>query len=327
MGKGFEGYYVKCVDSSFAVAVIFGRNNGKGDKSSFVQVITKERSYWFGFEYSECMMSRKNFVVSIGKSKENRVCRKGMVLDLDDGQVQIKCELTFGEFTPIKYDAMGPFKFLPFMECRHRVESMNHRVSGNFEIRDSAIQGQSNGRQDAAPTREDEEKFIKRSGLSEKIEHSFSDADGYIEGDRGKSFPRKYFWSQSNSFKEFPNLSVAAMCARIPYFGIRFRGTINFVYFEGREYRLATYLGARVKVFKKERLVIVQGFGRRKKRLEVVGSNIEQNMKELYAPAKGSMSRIIKESIIANVSYKFSIGKRILFDTSCENSAIEFGDR
>ncbi|MCL2570220.1 MAG: hypothetical protein FWE16_03370 [Firmicutes bacterium] len=294
MKKGFDGYYVKCVDNDFVVAVIFGKNANKRERSSFIQIITKDKAFWFGFGYGDFTVNRKSFCVSIGN---NKVDCDGMKLNLDDGNVKIKCDLKFSTFSKIKYDAMGPFRFLPFMECRHRVVSMNHRITGIFQI--------------------------------DEHEHIYNEADGYIEGDSGKSFPSKYLWTQCNSFTEHPNISVVAMCARIPYMGIRFRGKICIIHIDGREYRLATYRGARVRAFAKDKLVVRQGWGRRRMLLEITAQNPDENMNELFAPIRGKMSRKIKESIIINVHYKFTMGKgkneKIIFDITSDNAAFEFG--
>ncbi|MCL2229157.1 MAG: hypothetical protein FWC00_05020 [Firmicutes bacterium] len=290
MKKGFDGYYVKCVDDKFVTAVIFGRNVAKKDSVSFVQVITRDSAHWFEFDQKEYNSDKKQFRVSIGN---NVVSKEGMTLDLDNGLVKIKCDLKFGPFSPIKYDAMGFFRFFPFMECRHRITSMNHMVSGAFSIDES--------------------------------EHIFDEADGYIEGDWGRSFPKKYLWSQCNSFSENKDLSIAAMCATIPYMGLRFRGKICVIHFEGKEYRLATYRGARVRALEDNRLVVTQGFGRRKKRLEITAVESAQNLNELFAPIRGKMTRIIKETIITTVRYDFTIGGKVIFDVTSDISAFEQG--
>lgn len=43
----------------------------------------------------------------------------------------------FGPPSPIRYDIMGPFAWVPFLECRHRIFSMRHRVTGRLVINDT----------------------------------------------------------------------------------------------------------------------------------------------------------------------------------------------
>lgn len=76
-----------------------------------------------------------------------------------------------------------PFKYVPFMECRHSVWSMRHSVSGTVYI---------NGQ-----------------------EYSFQNAWGYWEGDRGHSFPKEYLWTQCC----FDGGSLMLSVAEIPIAG------------------------------------------------------------------------------------------------------------
>ena len=62
---------------------------------------------------------------------------------------------------------MGPFKYLPKMECKHNIFSMNNQVNGKIII---------NGQ-----------------------EYLFNNDLGYIEGDYGTSFPNNYIWIQANN--------------------------------------------------------------------------------------------------------------------------------
>ena len=49
---------------------------------------------------------------------------------MDTPGLNVNGRLDFGTLTPIKYDIMGPFALVPFMECRHSVISMRHPVWG-----------------------------------------------------------------------------------------------------------------------------------------------------------------------------------------------------
>jgi len=280
MGK-FDGYYFKTTDKTNSVGVIFGKNKSRKNSSSFIQVITADRAYNAVFHYKDYKVTKRPFSVSIGNNTADTV---GLHLDLDD----IKANLSFGEFSPIKGDAMGYFRFFPFMECKHKVVSMNHTATGKMQLGDKEI--------------------------------VFDNAKGYIEGDSGKSFPKKYFWSQCNLFSDFDNLSVMASCARIPYLGIRFTGTICIIHHNGKEYRLATYKRAKVKNFEENKLVIKQG----KKILEITVPDTDKNRHNLFAPNRGKMDRFIKETVTTSVHYKFTIGGKVIFDTSSDNAAFEF---
>lgn len=55
---------------------------------------------------------------------QNRFGEKGIRLVIKTPELKIKGKLAFGPLSPLKYDIMGPFALLPFMECRHEVWSM-----------------------------------------------------------------------------------------------------------------------------------------------------------------------------------------------------------
>lgn len=138
--------------------------------------------------------------------------------------------------------------------CRHNIWSMKHSVWGTVYI---------NG-----------EKY------------SFDNAEGYWEGDRGQSFPKEYIWTQCSFSAGAFMLSVAD----IPMSGFHFRGIIGVVVLNGREYRLATYPGAKTAEIRNGLVRVIQG------RLELEAELLEKTGKPLKAPAKGQMVRIIHES-------------------------------
>ena len=276
----FEGYYVRCSSEGDQAAFIFGSSRGRGEGSSFIQIITADSSYYAEYAYEDYFIDRRDFAVFVGNSSVNR---DGAVLNIERPGLSVQGSISFGELTPLKYDAMGWFRWLPFMECRHSVVSMRHSIQGQVII---------NGRS-----------------------YNFDGGVGYIEGDRGHSFPSKYFLSQS----AVPDISIFMSAGVIPYLGLRFNGTVCVISSGGCEYRLATYLGARVKELNSGRLVIVQG----KWRLEAEALDT-RNTHELLAPEHGKMSRTIKESIKRTVRYRFTIGGETVFDFADHNAAYEF---
>jgi len=293
----FFGYYVKCAGKQDTVAVIFGRAVCGSEKTAFIQIVTRDNSYCEKFGGEDFFIAKRGFEMRIGK---NSVNEKGMVLDIQNENFQVTGEVKFGEFDRLEYDAMGPFKFLPLMECRHTVVSMQHKISGEISI---------------TTTGASHRRWVNG------VTYGFDGGVGYIEGDRGKSFPKKYFWAQVNE----GGISVSASCAIIPYFGIRFKGTICFIHVNGQKFRLATYLGARVKEFSESKLVITQGRGRNKYCLEIKAIDGKPtNARALLAPAGGDMSRVIQESVERTVSFKFTKGTETIFDFTSSRTAFEY---
>lgn len=72
------------------------------------------------------------------------------------------------------------------------------------------------------------------------------DVIAFIPGkaESGTSFPSSYQWLQCNDFDE--PCSIMASIAHIPFCGSSFTGFICAIVRDGREYRFATYNGARI---------------------------------------------------------------------------------
>lgn len=102
--------------------------------------------------------------------------------------LSVQGRVSFRSLTQLASDIMGPFRYVPFMECRHSVRSMSHQVDGYIVI---------NGKR-----------------------YVFKNALGYIEGDCGRSFPREYVWTQCH-FEDAGPCSLMLSVADIPFAGLR----------------------------------------------------------------------------------------------------------
>ena len=189
-------------------------------------------------------------------------------------------KIRMSDFHPLKYDAMGPFK--PFaMECSHSVYSMYHDTQGEIEV---------NGER-----------------------HSYAGGCGYIEGDRGRSFPQKYFWYNSVG-KDY---GVTVAIATIPFGLVNFEGILGFVSYRGKEYRLCTYNFAKVLKKTKNTVVIKRGEYILKIRVEGEGGH------DLKAPSEGNMTRLIKENVSVATSFTFRRGGEVILQRSDPHSSLE----
>lgn len=227
---------------------------------------------------SENFCKRKKSLF-IGK---NQFGQKGIRLDIDTEDLKIKGVLKFRQMSPLKYNIMGPFVCMPFMKCRHQVWSMRHLVSGKISVN--------------------------------KKEYLFSDDLGYWEGDEGYSFPHKYVWTQC-FFKEG---SIMLAVADIPMFGIHFTGIIGVVLWEGKEYRIATYFGAKASEIKNRTVKVVQ------RGLKLEAQLLEDTGYQLQAPVNGSMVRHIRESVTCHAHYKFVKSGVTLFDFETKTASFEY---
>ena len=106
--------------------------------------------------------------------------------------------------------------------------------------------------------------------------------------------------------------------ADIPMAGIRFTGVIGAILWQGKEYRMATYLGARVVQIQNNRVRVIQG------NLELDVRLLEASGRPLKAPTKGNMIRTIHESACCRVFYRFSKKGRTLFAFETGRASFEF---
>ena len=210
--------------------------------------------------------------------KACRVDNRGLAIDLPE----IHGKVEYGPLTPIRSDIMGPFRFLP-MQCWHEVVSLMHRLTGGFFV--------------------DGQWIDLNGGL------------GYIEGDRGRSFPKEYLWLHCNDFSE--SCSIMASVADIPLCGMHFMGCICVVFYKGKEYRMATYHGVNIVTANKRRLVLRQG------RLRLEADIDASRAHPLKAPKSGHMTETIHESNCACSRFRFWVGETLLFDLTSENCSFE----
>ena len=261
MKQYFRGQYDKCQSDTRTLAVISAIHGG----SRSVQLITDSGAWNFTKHLDRCRFSRSGFTLDLS---ENGICVEGSV--------------QYGAFRPIRYDIMGPFRYVPFLQCRHNIVSMRHRVDGEIRV---------NG-----------------------TPYVFHDALGYIEGDRGRSFPREYLWTQTF----FGNGALMLSVADIPLGAFHFMGVIGVILWRGKEYRLATYLGARAVKIGDGAVVIRQGDYTFSAQL------VERNAHPLSAPVGGAMVRTIRENAACRAVYCLEKGNETLFAFEPDKVSFEF---
>jgi hypothetical protein len=196
---------------------------------------------------------------------------------------EIKGTIHYGRLHPLSTHIMGPFHFLP-MQCNHEVVSMKHALSGSLRVRGKAI--------------------------------NFSDGNGYIEGDYGRSFPKNYLWIQCNDFDD--ELSIMVSIAHIPFLGFHFTGCICAILYKGKEYRLSTYKGVKVQLVTKEHIILSQGHYYLDIHMKPT------NEQPLRSPKKGQMVDVIHESISCQAHFHFRKGKKTVFDANSMNCSYEY---
>lgn len=285
-GPYFEGWYLKYQNPrGQALALIPAFHiDRSGRRSASLQILTERGSWWLEYPAAQFWASSKEFQVRIGRS---RFDSRGAFLCVERDGLSLHGALRCGPFAPLRSDIMGPFRFFAGMQCSHGVISMGHSLRGTLTLNGEPI--------------------------------GFSDGIGYIETDRGRSFPRSYLWTQC-AWGEAGKESLMLAAATVPLPAGSFTGCICAVFHQGREYRLATYRGAKIDKLSPSEAMIRQGAYRLRAEL------LTARGQPLRAPVEGSMERTIHESLRADVRYRFWHGDRLLFQHRSEHASFEHSD-
>ena len=278
----FEGWYYKQVSQKgeITLALIPGISLFDRDKHSFIQYILSfidvegKRALVTGyvrFPVDDFYYQKTPFKVQVGKSI---FTEKKIFLDLKDQDRLFQGTLEIHPLTPIQTSffapsIMGPFAYLPKMQCNHGVISMNHDIMGTIQMNDQSLK--------------------------------FNYGRGYIEKDWGTSFPEEYIWLQCNTFTT-PETSLFFSIAHIPFLGRSFQGHIGNLLIQKKQYRFATYNGTKVSGLMRKGKEIF--FVAENKYAKLTVSALPEQEKELIAPVNGKMERVIKEGITGSVTFE-----------------------
>jgi tocopherol cyclase len=296
----FEGWYYKLVseDQKTSIAFIPGISKNQDDPHAFIQVFLSIEANeaphlltdYVRFPITDFRYSHETFMVGIG---HNTFTIGSLEVDLKTRHGHIKGRFKLDGTKKIKTSLLSPnvmgfFGYLSFMECYHGIISMSHHLEGTLQIGDQAI--------------------------------VFDHGKGYIEKDWGRSFPKAYVWIQSNHFKN-PNTSFLFSYADIPFVGFTFKGLIVNLLIDNKEYRFATYNGAKVKkeIVAKDRVAYTIKRGRHTLEIDAHATNSV----DLASPRNGRMIETIKEGLSGVVSIKLSIGSSLIYEDLGTSAGIE----
>lgn len=293
----FEGWYYKAVSRGreYSLSVIPGISTGREDAHAFIQVIfSGGKTAYFRFPAGDFAASGKSLSICIGK---NRFSDSGMKLSLNSKDMALSGELTFAEAVPfpksfLRRGIMGPFTYVPFMECYHGIVHIRHTVAGSLTMDGNVL--------------------------------DFSGGSGYIEKDWGQSFPSSWIWLQSCFPEE--NAVVMFSMADIPFLHRRFCGVLSFLYKDGRYYSIATYNGAKFGSFSMGGNRFSLELKNKKYALLLEASRAESGV--LKAPVKGHMHRTIEETLKANITADFRTarGGRLFYGQTAHGGLEISGD-
>jgi tocopherol cyclase len=291
----FEGWYFKHVSSdlehvySFIPGVSLTRRNSH----AFIQVINgiTGKTVYITYPLNQFIWDKKSLFLKVGGSV---FTEKYVDLKIEDEKLKVSGRIEYNGI--IKYPKrllspgiMGWYSFIPFMECKHGIVSVNHFLSGSLLVKGASI--------------------------------SFDGGKGYIEKDWGTSFPEAWIWTQANNFND-RNTSFNFSIAKIPWLGKFFIGFIAFLYYNNEFFLFSTYNNSVITELLHSDQSIRITLKNRNAILKVVA--VKNTFGELIAPVSGDMSRRIKESVDSEVRVElFDKYDNLLYADSSRRAGLE----
>lgn len=271
----FEGWYYKLVDPTGQnrLAVIPGvfLSDDPEHHHAFVQVLdgTTGDATYHRYPATEFEAARDAFDVRIGP---NRFSSSGFTLDIADGERAIAGTLEL--IDPIPWPVtvtspgiMGPYGWVPMMECNHGVLSFDHGLAGGLRLDGTSV--------------------------------DFTGGRGYVEKDWGKSFPAGYVWMQSNHFKS-SGTSFVASIAIIPWLFSAFPGFIIGLWHSGTLHRFATYTKAKTDHLEITDDHVEWQISDRTEVLEITARRAQGGL--LYGPTREQMGDRVGETMLSEIT-------------------------
>jgi hypothetical protein len=289
----FEGWYFKVVDHSEKKAFAFIPGvamDETGNRQGFIQVLDGRHNtaLYRRFDYSDFKPSPGRFEVRI---LDNYFSENKIRLNLPEVSGELYFIDTVGWPKPWHSPGiMGPYSFVPFMECYHGIVSMDHAINGQLEVEGKTV--------------------------------NFNNGRGYIEKDWGRSFPEAYVWMQTNHFTE-PGVSMFASVAKIPWIRNSFTGFISAVWLHDRLIKFTTYNSSKLRKCYIDKHKVELVIENRLHRIEIA---VKRNhAAALASPVQGFMDGRIEESMTSEVSVNLTETKSggIIFNDTGRNAGLD----
>lgn len=290
----FEGWYFKNTNKKESISFIPGININDKQKKAFIQIITDHTSYYVNYSIDEFKFNLDPFFIQIGN---NIFSKKGIHIDIkeDSQHLKILGNIKYSDSKNIKTsllspNIMGPFSYIPFMECNHAILSMRNKIQGVININ------------------------------NHKINFNHKNSMGYIEKDWGISFPKSYIWCQGNNFKK-SDASFMLSIADIPFKFLHFKGVICVLILDNREFKFTTYNHTKIIKYNIDRGTVNITLKKGNYSLNIKSKNNEGL--NLIAPVKGKMEKNILESITASITVTLKRKDDIIFSDTSSNCGLE----
>lgn len=288
----FEGWYFKNTINKYGISFIPGININSNEKKAFVQIITNDSSYFVNYSINDFEFNSNPFYIKVN---DNFFSKDRININIKDSTQNLKISgdieysnnknINTNFFSP---NIMGPFSYIPFMECNHAILSMKNTCNGVVNVNNNSI--------------------------------IFDNGIGYIEKDWGNSFPKSYIWCQGNNFKT-ANVSFMLSIADIPFKAFHFRGFICDLIINNKEFKFTTYNNSKIIKYDISNNNINITVKKGKYYLNIMSDCLDSF--RLSAPVKGKMVKDIFESISSKITLTLKVNNRTIFSDTSTNCGLE----
>lgn len=284
----FEGWYFKHIHNGNLLGLIPGIHiDHAGRRFAFIEVITNYSCYYVHYPFSAFEASKDQLYIQVG---ESQFSTKGIRIYIDTPELSLKGAINYAPLQSIPYDTMGPFCFLPFLNCHSEIISLSHSISG----------------------------FIKLNGQL----LNFDDGKGYIETEWGRSFPKYQIWTQCNSFPTEPLCSIVVSIANLCFINKSFVGCVGAITYHDCHYRFATHLGTKIINASEKGFTLVQGDYLLK--VTLLASYPTSIQPDICSCLRGDIPRILHQSSKCTIEYHLKLRDQTLFCLISDEASFEW---
>lgn len=296
-GGFFEGWYVKVADAqqrarwAFIPGVFRGHDGESVTDEAFVQVLDGATgvSAYHRYAATDFSASADDFDVWVGP---HHFSSQGVSMRLPGlhGDIRFTTPMDPWPVTWRRPGIMGPYAWVPMMECYHGIVSFGHDLSGSLTVA---------GEQQV-----------------------FDGGRGYIEKDWGRAFPAGYVWMHSQHFAGAPEACLSASVALIPWLRSSFRGFIVGLRLTSGLHTWATYNGSRERWLEIDETHVRWALDGPSGTLELVAERKRGGL--LHAPIRTRMHERVEETLDAVIELKYvDPAGRVVLDTTGTCAGLE----
>ena len=297
----FEGWYFKLVDANQEEVFAFIPGLIKGKKAehshSFIHLIDGSKAFmhYLKLPVEEFSAARDKFAVKVADSSFSL---QSLELNVDEPEFSVQGQLAFSRVSKwpdsfLSPGSMGPYNFLPRMQCYSQVCAMDMALSGQLTA---------NGR------------TVNLDG-----------GRGYVEKNWGSAFPYSWIWVQANSFPSPASISCSLGHIPMPL-GTSFRGFLIGLMVEDEFFEFTTANRSKVHIQLSGADIVLQAMNK-KYLLTMATATREESFITLLGPRDGQMVPLLQENLQGRVSVKLQRrgDNKILFQETSNCAGIECG--